>query len=114
MEFVNKYYQTDNDLQISNKQQQLNVDKNTIIKNLSCAELLQTIQHFNKINMKEVEPSIQDINENIFVEDLTFIVDELVNLIIKEINEEKEYKIIKQHVYDYINNYETNSQEIYN
>ncbi|UZO03021.1 uncharacterized protein OCT59_023434 [Rhizophagus irregularis] len=110
MEFVNKYCETVNDLQISNK---INVDKHTI-NNSSCTELFQIIQHFSKINMKEVEPSIKNINETIFEGDLILIVDELVNLIFKEMNEEKDYKIIKKHVYNYINNHETNSQEIYN
>lgn len=109
MEFVNKYCETDNDLQISNK---INVDKHTI-NNSSCTELFQIIQHFSKINMKEVEPSIKNINETIFEGDLILIVDELVNLIFKEMNEEKDYKIIKKHVYNYINNHETNSQEIH-
>src|ERR1043165_5453731 len=54
----------------------------------------------------------QDINENIL--DLGIVTDELINIILKEINEGKEEKVIKQHVLNYINNHKIILQEIYN
>src|SRR6266536_1096404 len=67
------------------------------------------------MNIKEIEPTVQKhIHENIFEEKLSIVIDELVNLIFKEVNEGKDAKIIKQHVLDYISNHKINLQEIYN
>ncbi|GBB84238.1 hypothetical protein RclHR1_10860008 [Rhizophagus clarus] len=77
--------------------------------------LLQNIiQNFDKINEKEIEPTIQNIYESIFEEDLIIVIDDLVNYNFKEINEGKDYDTRKQHVLDYINNHKINLQEIYN
>src|ERR1041385_1246803 len=54
----------------------------------------------------------QDINENIM--DLSIVIDELLNLILKKINEGKEEITIKKHVLNYINNQKVILQEIYN
>src|ERR1043165_6446582 len=54
----------------------------------------------------------QDINENIL--DLSDVIDEIFNLILREINEGKEEKMIKKHVLNYINNHEIILPTIYN
>src|ERR1041385_5091806 len=54
----------------------------------------------------------QDISENI--SDLRNVIDELLNLILKEINEGKVENVIKQHVFNYIKNHKIILQEIYN
>ncbi|GBC20367.2 kinase-like domain-containing protein [Rhizophagus irregularis DAOM 181602=DAOM 197198] len=77
-------------------------------------QIIQIIQNFNKIDILEIEPSIQDINENIFEEDLSNLVDELVQLIFDGVNEGKELIVRKKQLFDYINNSKTNSREIYN
>ncbi|GBC20555.2 kinase-like domain-containing protein [Rhizophagus irregularis DAOM 181602=DAOM 197198] len=67
--------------------------------------LSQIIQNFYKIDIKEKEPTTQNIKEIILEEDLGIVVDDLVNLCLKEENEGKEEIVIKQHVIDYINNH---------
>src|ERR1044072_9386368 len=54
----------------------------------------------------------QDINENIL--DFDIVIDELLNLILREINEGKEERVIKKHVLSCINNHKIILQEIYN
>jgi TPR repeat protein len=70
------------------------------------------IKNFNKISIKEVKPTTKSINEYIFEEDISILVDELVYHIFKEFNEGKNREIIKQHVLDYIGNHMIISQEI--
>ncbi|EXX55092.1 uncharacterized protein OCT59_023509 [Rhizophagus irregularis] len=83
--------------------------------NLSSEKLSQTIiQNFDEINKKEIEPSIQNIHENIFEEDLSIVIDVLTNSHFKEVNEGKDYNVRKQHVLDYINDHRINLQEICN
>ncbi|GES87994.1 kinase-like domain-containing protein [Rhizophagus clarus] len=65
-----------------------NVTKSNV--NSSHEGLLQIIQNFNKMNIMEIEPITQNINESIFEEDLGIVIDDLVNLYFKEINEGKE------------------------
>ncbi|GBB91177.1 hypothetical protein RclHR1_18310005 [Rhizophagus clarus] len=89
-----------------------NVTKSNV--NSSHEGLLQIIQNFNKMNIMEIEPITQNINESIFEEDLGIVIDDLVNLYFKEINEGKEESVRKQHLFDYINNHKLNLQEIYN
>ncbi|GBB84237.1 hypothetical protein RclHR1_10860007 [Rhizophagus clarus] len=72
------------------------------------------IQNFDKINEKEIEPTTQNIYENIFEEDLIIVIDDLVNYYFKEINEGKDYDTRKKHVLNYINNHKMNLQEICN
>src|SRR3954470_20501731 len=71
-------------------------------------------QNFDKTNIKEIEPTTQNIHENIFEEDLSIMIDELVNLYFKEVNEGKEEKIRKQLVFGLINTYKIHIKEIYN
>src|ERR1051325_4917136 len=56
--------------------------------------------------------AVQDINEKVL--DLGIVIDELSNFILREINEGKEEKVIKQHVLNYINSQNIILQEIYN
>ncbi|GES90981.1 kinase-like domain-containing protein [Rhizophagus clarus] len=70
------------------------------------------IKHFNKINIKEINPTTNIINEYIFEGDLSILVDELVYHIFKEFNEGKNREIIKQHVLNYIHSHGIISQEI--
>ncbi|GES91122.1 kinase-like domain-containing protein [Rhizophagus clarus] len=94
---------------------QVIVKLNNFISNpLLHKKLSQTIQNFDKINIIGIEPSIQNINKNIFEEDLSILVDELVDLIFKAVNEGKELIVRKQQFFDYIDDYMVNSQEIYN
>ncbi|RGB36227.1 hypothetical protein C1646_90918 [Rhizophagus diaphanus] len=81
--------------------------------NLLYGELSQFIQKFNKINMKQIEPTIQDISENIFEEDLSIIVDELINEYVKELNIGREVNARKKFVLDYLNDHLINLQELY-
>uniref|UniRef100_U9T5C1 Uncharacterized protein n=1 Tax=Rhizophagus irregularis (strain DAOM 181602 / DAOM 197198 / MUCL 43194) TaxID=747089 RepID=U9T5C1_RHIID len=76
--------------------------------------LSQIIQNFYKIDIKEKEPTTQNIKEIILEEDLGIVVDDLVNLCLKEENEGKEEIVIKQHVIDYINNHKLDLHEFYN
>ncbi|GBC20334.2 kinase-like domain-containing protein [Rhizophagus irregularis DAOM 181602=DAOM 197198] len=76
---------------LSNKQQ-LNSDiPNT---NNDSLELSQIIRNFFKVNIKEVEPTThKNINENILEGDLSFIADELVDLIFTDFNKGKEGRV---------------------
>ncbi|CAB4473927.1 unnamed protein product [Rhizophagus irregularis] len=102
MKDVNEYHQKYN--QMSN-----NVDTSSSLHE----EFFQFIQNFYKMEVKEIGPTTQNINEIIFEQDLSIIIDELVNLILTNLNKGKEEKVRKQQVFDYINNYKSNSQEIY-
>src|SRR6185437_8142984 len=77
-------------------------------------ESIQIIQTFDKTDIKEIEPTTQNINENIYEEDLSIVVDELINLILKELNRGEEKRVREQHIRNYINNHKINLQEIYN
>jgi TPR repeat protein len=73
------------------------------------------IQNFNKISVKVIEPCIiQNINENVFEEDLSVIINELIDLYLKELNIGKETNVRKQLVLDYFKNYKISLQEIHN
>src|SRR5204862_6867037 len=63
---------------------------------------------------KEIGPTTQNINETIFEEDLSIVIDELVRLYFNEANKGNDDNARKQFVDDYFNNYKMNSQEIYN
>ncbi|EXX54370.1 hypothetical protein RirG_234950 [Rhizophagus irregularis DAOM 197198w] len=65
------------------------------------------------MDIKEVEPTTQNINKNICEEDLSIVIDELVNFYFKMVNEGKEDSISKQYVLDYINNHKLNLREIH-
>ncbi|GBB83538.1 hypothetical protein RclHR1_10230008 [Rhizophagus clarus] len=72
------------------------------------------IRNFNNMNIKEIEPTTQNIHENIFEEDLSILVDEMVELDFKELNKGKENNVRTQCIFDYVNNIGINLQEIYN
>ena len=96
---------------MSNNQINLdNIDSSSNTNN----SLHEFFQNFNKINIKEIEPTSKNINKYIFEGDLSIITDELVNLIFKELNKGNERKLIKQHVLNYISNHKIILQEIYN
>src|SRR6266542_4946155 len=105
-----EYYRTDNNYGLNSN----NIDSpNT--NNLLHEESFQIIQNFDKINMKEMEPTTtQNINECIFEEDLSIVIDELINLIFKDLNKGIEENVRKQRILDNINNYKIKLQEIYN
>ncbi|UZO03028.1 uncharacterized protein OCT59_023441 [Rhizophagus irregularis] len=109
------YKTNENYNQLSNKQELKknldNLNNNNLL--LYEEELSQIIHYFDKMNIKEIEPTTNNIKENIFEEDLNIIIDELVNFIFKEVNEGKGEKAKRRNVLNYINNYKTNSQEIY-
>jgi TPR repeat protein len=112
MQVNSEYYKIDdNHPQLLNKWK---LASDNIDNNLLNEGLPQVIHYFNKMNIKEVEPTTQNINGNIFEEDLSIVIDELVNLDFKKINEGKERVVRKKQVFNCINNYKTNSQEIYN
>ncbi|RGB40180.1 hypothetical protein C1646_753669 [Rhizophagus diaphanus] len=67
--------------------------------------------NFNNINIKEIEPTTEKINEYIS-EDLNNMVDELVDLIFKKLNEEEDEGPINEYVLDYINNQETTLKKL--
>jgi TPR repeat protein len=108
-DIYNEYYQTDNDyskLLINNN--------NSYTPNPTHIQLSQFIQNFNKINIKEIGPTIQDINKNIFEEDLGVIINKLVDLYFKEVNRGKEEKVRVQFVLDYINDNDIKPKEMFN
>jgi TPR repeat protein len=72
------------------------------------------IHNFDKINEKEIEPTIQNIHENIFEEDFSIVINDLVNFYFKEVNEGKDKNERKQHILDCINNFKINLLEICN
>ncbi|GBB88834.1 hypothetical protein RclHR1_15440005 [Rhizophagus clarus] len=87
-------------------------DKINILNNLS-HELPQIIQNFNKMDIKEIEPTTQNIVENIYEEDLSIVINELVNLYFSMANEGKEEDVRKQHILNYIDDHKINLREIY-
>ncbi|GBC08699.1 hypothetical protein RclHR1_08310007 [Rhizophagus clarus] len=112
---VMDYYQEDiNYSQLSNKYQINNLEEINITNtDNNLFHEKQIIKNFNKINIKEIEPITYIIIRNIFKEDLSIIIDELVDIYFKEVNEGKEEKVRKQVVLNYINNHELNLQEFY-
>jgi TPR repeat protein len=84
------------------------------ITNLLHEELSQFIQNFNKIGIKEIEPTTHNIYENICEEDFSIVIDELINDYSKMANNGKEERVRKKYVLDYMNNHRINLQEIYN
>ncbi|GBC06388.1 hypothetical protein RclHR1_00680032 [Rhizophagus clarus] len=86
---------------------------NSSNSNNSLHGFFQIIQNFDKMNIREIEPTAKNINENIFEEDLGIVIDELVNLIFKELNKGKAEEVLKCHVLNYINSHKIILQEIY-
>jgi TPR repeat protein len=86
---------------------QLNLNLNNVNSLNTQISLSQIIQSFNKIDIKEKEPTTQNI-EIIFN-----VVDDLINLCFEEVNEGKEVIVIKQCVIDYINNHKLEIHELF-
>jgi len=74
-------------------------------------ELPQFIQNFDKMNIKEIGPTTQNIT---FEDDLSSVIDGIVNLYFKKTNKGKEDDVTKSQVINYIKNYRINLHEIYN
>src|SRR6266498_2690024 len=104
---IHAYYQTDNNYpQLSNKQQlNLNSDNVDTSNSLLYEKSSQIIQNFVKVDIKEIGPTTQNINKIIIEEDLSIIIDDLVNFYFEELNNGTEENIIKQFVPDYFNNH---------
>src|SRR6266496_5310805 len=81
----------------------LSINNNLLHEKLYC---------FNKTNIRELGPSIQNVKETIFEEDLSIVVDDLINHIFKEVNKGRE-AMRKKQFFDYINNHKISSREIY-
>ncbi|GBC10027.1 hypothetical protein RclHR1_00930005 [Rhizophagus clarus] len=72
------------------------------------------IHNFNKLDIMEIGPTTQNINQNIFEEDLSSVINNLVDLYFNEVNKGKEEKMRIKFVLDYINDYNIKSKEMYN
>src|SRR5437016_5969740 len=115
MQAINEHYETDDNSQLLSKQKlnySYNVDMLNI-NNLLHGELSKTIPCFDKMNINEMEPTTQNINETTFEEDLGIMIDELVNITFSEINEGKGSVVRKQHFFNYFDDHKVNLQEIY-
>src|SRR5437764_15041126 len=93
---------------------QLNSDNVNSNTNNSLYEFSQIIQNFDKINIKEIEPTTKNINKYVFEEDLSIVIDELVSLMLNKQNKGKNRRMVKQHILNYINNHNIILQEICN
>jgi TPR repeat protein len=76
-------------------------------------EFSQIVRNFDKMDMKEIEPSTKNINDDTYEEFLGIVIDESVSYYFKMTNEGKEENMRKQHILDFINNYGINLREIY-
>ncbi|GBB84023.1 hypothetical protein RclHR1_10670005 [Rhizophagus clarus] len=103
-----KYYQANiHNLELSNKQKII-LDLNNS-NDLLCTE----IQNYFKVEISEIVPTTQDIKENMFEEDLSITVDNLISLYFEQTNKGKEERSRKQFVLNYFNDYKISLQEIY-
>jgi hypothetical protein len=82
--------------------------------NNSLNKFSQIIQNFNKINIKEIEPTVKNISKNVFDGDLSIVVDGLVDFIFKELNEGIYKEIICKNFINFMNDHNIIIQEIYN
>ncbi|GES91144.1 kinase-like domain-containing protein [Rhizophagus clarus] len=89
------------------------MNSNINIDNSIYTGLTQINKNFFKVNILEIEPTTQDIKENIFEEDLSILIDKLAELYFEETNKGKEGRVRKQFVLKYFNNHNINLQEIY-
>ncbi|PKY25282.1 kinase-like protein [Rhizophagus irregularis] len=78
-------------------------------------ELFQLIQNFDEMNTNEIDNTIVNIQEKLLAEkDFSKVVDETNDLIFKLYNKGIDMDLVKEQIIKYFNNYNTNSQEIYN
>ncbi|EXX78460.1 uncharacterized protein OCT59_023411 [Rhizophagus irregularis] len=87
---------------------------NNDIPNPLHMKLLQVTQSFNKLDIKEIEPTTQDINKNIYEEDLSVIINKLVDLYFEILNKGKDEKVRARFVLNYIDKYDIKPEEMYN
>jgi TPR repeat protein len=92
---------------------QLNSDYDDSSNNNLLHEFSQIIQDFDKINIKEIEPTTKIINKSFSEEYLSIVNDELVNFIFKKLNEGGDEETVKQYIFNYMYNNKIISQEIY-
>ncbi|GES91031.1 kinase-like domain-containing protein [Rhizophagus clarus] len=90
-----------------------NVDSSNT-NSLLYKELSQIIQNFDKMDIREIEPTTQYIHDNIFEKDLNSVINEMVMNYFRKVNEGKTEIFIKKHALEYINNLEINLQEMIN
>jgi TPR repeat protein len=107
---MNKYYQTKNNYLNEKQSEFLNVNNSDTLYIDNSHHIMQ---NFYKVNIKEIEPTIHNINKHVYEENLSLIIDELFNLIFNEVNKGREENAIKQQFFNYINNQKINLQEIY-
>src|SRR6266487_4329109 len=88
------YYQTTNNYpQLSNKQQLLILNSDNDVVDTPNSLLYQ---NFCKMDIKEISPTTQNINETIFEEDLSIIIDDLANHYFEVVNKGREENIRKK------------------
>jgi TPR repeat protein len=97
-----------------------NIDSNNkyiqnITYNLTYKGINQIIsKNFIKMDTKEIGPTVQNINQNVYEGDLRNVVDELIKLTFEDLNKGNEENVRKQHILDYFNNHKIFLKEIYN
>ncbi|POG65700.1 kinase-like domain-containing protein, partial [Rhizophagus irregularis DAOM 181602=DAOM 197198] len=95
-------------------------DVNEIPSNTNNSEsqefISRIIQNFDKISLKEIDPiTISNEREKLsFEKGFDKIIDEVNDLIFELFNKGIIWKLVKEQVIEYLNNYNTNSKEIYN
>ncbi|GBC20483.2 kinase-like domain-containing protein [Rhizophagus irregularis DAOM 181602=DAOM 197198] len=99
------------EMHVVNNTNNLNVSNTS---NSSHKKDTQIIQNFDKIDIKDIKPTTQNINKNIYEEDLSIMIDELIELIFNSLNKGNEDNVRKQYIFDYIDNHNIIPQELYN
>jgi TPR repeat protein len=98
--------------QTSNDQDSLNTNNSQLQE-----ELYQLIQNFNKINTKEIDPTLLLLSKQEYLfteEDFNMIVHKINDFICELLNKGVKFELEKQQVIEYLNDCNINSQEIYN
>ncbi|RGB27419.1 kinase-like domain-containing protein [Rhizophagus diaphanus] len=91
------------DIQLSSELLKSNIE---VSENIINGKISQIIQNFNKINVKEIKPSI---SSNLITNDFELMVIEMILLLENIVIERKKYEIII-----YLNNHNITTREIYN
>jgi hypothetical protein len=86
------------------------------INNSKSQELFKLFQNFDKMNIKEIDPTtlLNEREKLLFEKGFNIIVDEINDLIFKLLNKEIQIDSVKGHVIEYFNDHSVNSQEIHN